>query len=81
MKVYDKPVRGHTPVRRGPGDWRCKCGERLRSWRFLDGDEGPTIPLTGRAGARDCMRFHRADLNHPEHVTKINLAGTVPASR
>lgn len=65
MSGYGRPVRGHTPVRHGPGDWRCTCGTTLSG--------GPYGP--GRAGARDVMRrFHRLDLNHPEHVITIGPA-------
>ena len=45
-------VRGHTPVRHGPADWRCRCGVPLSG--------GPYG--YGRMGARDVMRFHRSDL-------------------
>lgn len=50
---------GHAPVLHAPGDWRCKCGERLRSWRF-EGDH--RIEMTGRDGARQAMELHRAVL-------------------
>jgi hypothetical protein len=52
LSVSDRRVSGHTPRRHGPGDWRCECGR----------------PLAGgsRAAARDAMRIHRVDLNHPE---------------
>jgi hypothetical protein len=43
---------GHWPVRHGKGDWRCNCGVRLGGGPYGD----------GRIGARDVMRFHRADL-------------------
>jgi hypothetical protein len=45
-------IRGHSLVRHGPGDWRCTCGTTLSG--------GPWG--SGRAGARDVMRFHRMDL-------------------
>ena len=56
--------KGHTPVRHGPGDWRCRCGEPLYAWRWSEGgmDEGYRIKMTGRRGAREAMRYHRAAL-------------------
>jgi hypothetical protein len=54
--ILDQPIVGHTPVRHGPADWRCKCGVGLSG--------GPCGP--GRIGARDVMRFHRIDLWHPK---------------
>jgi putative hydrolases of HD superfamily len=65
---------GHAPVRHGEGDWRCKCGVPLNSWRYAGGIEGPHVAWTGRAAARDMMRYHRADLAHPELV--MTLRGT-----
>lgn len=56
LSVSDRRVFGHTPLRHGPGDWRCACGRALSG-----GSRGK-----GRAGARDAMRIHRLDLNHPE---------------
>jgi hypothetical protein len=55
---------GHTPVRSGPGDWSCKCGIPLYSWRWSEGgpDEGYRIKMAGRRGAREAMRYHRGDL-------------------
>lgn len=63
MSAPARSYRGHSTVRHGPGDWRCVCGTPLRSWRWGDdGDEGQRIPMTGRSGARDAMRFHRSTL-------------------
>ena len=56
LSITDRRVAGHTPQRDGNGDWRCTCGRSLTG-----GSLG-----TGRADARDAMRFHRLDLNHPE---------------
>lgn len=44
--------RGHRPVFHRPGDWRCSCGVPLSGGPFG----------SGQRGARDVMRFHRADL-------------------
>jgi hypothetical protein len=53
LSVSDRRVSGHTPRLHGTGDWRCTCGRSL--------------PAASRAAARDAMRIHRLDLNHPEH--------------
>lgn len=60
LSVSDRRVFGHTPRRHGPGDWRCACGKPLSS-----GSRGK-----GRAAARNAMRIHRLDLNHPEMETQ-----------
>jgi hypothetical protein len=63
-----KPVRrafpGHALVRHGDGDWRCKCGERLRYWHWHTEPDGSTwrIDSTGKDGAREAMKLHRAHL-------------------
>jgi hypothetical protein len=67
LSVSDRPVSGHTPLRHGSGEWRCTCGRQLSG-----GSRGK-----GRAAARDAMRSHRLDLNHPEHATdEIRGSGT-----
>jgi len=58
LSVSDRRVSGHTPHRHGPGDWRCACGRKL---------SGSTAS-NGRAAAREAMRIHRLDLNHPEQA-------------
>jgi hypothetical protein len=55
LSVSDRRVFGHSPRRHGPGDWRCSCGRPLSG-----GSRG-----MGRAAARNAMRIHRLDLNHP----------------
>jgi hypothetical protein len=60
LGVSDRRVSGHTPRRHGPGDWRCACGRPLSG-----GSRGK-----GRAAARNAMRIHRLDLNHPEMETQ-----------
>jgi hypothetical protein len=67
LSVSDRPVSGHTPRLNGPGDWRCACGRKLA---------GNTAG-NGRAAAREAMRLHRLDLNHPEHAAaEISAPGT-----
>src|SRR5215831_12472485 len=56
LSVSDRRVSGHTPMRHSSGEWRCACG------RSLSGGS--------RAAARDAMRIHRLDLNHPEMETE-----------
>jgi len=56
LTATDRRVFGHTPRLHGAGDWRCTCGRPLS-----DGSRGK-----GRSAARDAMRSHRLDLNHPE---------------
>src|SRR5215475_9123279 len=56
LSVSDRRVSGHTPMRHSSGEWRCACG------RSLSGGS--------RAAARDAMRIHRLDLNHPELETE-----------
>ena len=58
LGASDRRVSGHTPRMHGQGDWRCTCGRLLSS-----GSGGK-----GRAAARDAMRRHRLDLNHPENA-------------
>jgi len=58
LSVSDRRVSGHTPRRHGSGDWRCACGKPLSG-----GQRG-----SGRAAAREAMRIHRLDLNHPEQA-------------
>ena len=55
---------GHAPVRHGDADWRCKCGERLVWWRLHEAGDGTVyrIPSTGKNGAVEAMRIHRAKL-------------------
>jgi hypothetical protein len=59
LSVTDRRVFGHALRRNGPGDWRCACGKPLSG-----GSRGK-----GRAAARNAMRIHRLDLNHPEMET------------
>lgn len=68
---------GHAPVRRGPGDWRCRCGVPLRSTRRVGEDECYAfIPRTGRAAARGMMHFHRNNLWMTSPAVQAALAGT-----
>jgi hypothetical protein len=59
LNVTDRRVFGHALRRYGPDDWRCACGKPLSG-----GSRGK-----GRAAARNAMRIHRFDLNHPEMET------------
>jgi hypothetical protein len=63
LNASDRPVRGHTMRRHGPGDWRCTCGTKLSGGLYG----------SGRTGARDVMRSHRLNLNHTEHVPMRRL--------
>ena len=66
LSSTDRPVSGHTPRRHIAGDWRCTCGRLL-----TDGSRGQ-----GRAAARETMRIHRLDLNHPEQaIEEVLRAG------
>jgi hypothetical protein len=68
LSITDRRVAGHTPRRHGPGDWRCTCGRSLSG-----GSLGK-----GRAGARDAMRLHRLDLNHPEDsIEQISVSASL----
>ena len=60
LSVTDRRVVGHAPRRDNTGNWRCICGRALAG-----GSRG-----RGRAAARDAMRIHRLDLNHPEHTAE-----------
>jgi hypothetical protein len=63
-----KPTRrsfpGHALIRHGAGDWRCRCGEKLRYWRWHIAPDGSAyrIDSTGKDGAREAMKLHRAHL-------------------
>jgi hypothetical protein len=63
LSVTDRRIAGHTPRRLGPDDWRCTCGRSLSG-----GSRGK-----GRTAARDAMRLHRLDLNHPEEASEMAL--------
>ena len=63
-----KPARrsfpGHAITCHGPGVYRCKCGEPLRSWKIHTEPDGSAhrIDITGRDAAREAMALHRARL-------------------
>lgn len=55
---------GHGMVRHGPSDWRCKCGEPLRYWKWHTEPDGTSyrIDWNGHQGAQQAMKLHRARL-------------------
>jgi len=64
LKPKRRAFKGHALVRHGPGDWRCRCGEPLRYWRWHTAPDGTSyrIDSTGKDGAQEAMKLHRGYL-------------------